>query len=352
MESLTGKKELCIVYHYPCYDGAYGAINAYLYYKNFTKEKYKITFLPLKNVFPIFSKINKKYDKIISLDLGIKDNDINFLTDKNNDGTSIILFDHHCSWSEKYNKEYKPKIMNRKKLKIFYDEKNNKSACGLSYDYFKNKAMSKKDVDKEKVEEIFNEKYKLINLYVEDSDTGKFNMKNNEEFKSALSQNYSLKLTDFTYKTFQRINDFINITPSYMVKIGEKSLKKVKKMAKNILKENYIYIVELNGGYKFLMCITEKKYVRNYACPLLGKISKNKGYLPIGAFVYTFEKENRLYKFSMRASDDSCDVSKIANIYGGGGHKGAAAFIMDYDGIDNLILRTINIYKDIDRTPI
>ena len=53
----------------------------------------------------------------------------------------------------------------------------------------------------------------------------------------------------------------------------------------------------------------------------------------------------------MRASDDTCDVSKIANIYGGGGHKKAAAFTMDYDGIDNLILNTININKDIERTP-
>ena len=54
----------------------------------------------------------------------------------------------------------------------------------------------------------------------------------------------------------------------------------------------------------------------------------------------------------MRSSDDTCDVSKIAGIYGGGGHKGAAAFTMDYDGIDNLILGTININYDIDRTPI
>ena len=46
----------------------------------------------------------------------------------------------------------------------------------------------------------------------------------------------------------------------------------------------------------------------------------------------------------------SVDLSKIASIYGGGGHKGAAAFTLDYDGIDNLILGTINIFKDIDST--
>ena len=54
----------------------------------------------------------------------------------------------------------------------------------------------------------------------------------------------------------------------------------------------------------------------------------------------------------MRTCDETYDASKIAGIYGVGGHKGAAAFTMDYKGIDNLILKSINISKDIDRTPI
>ena len=350
MESIKFQKQICIIYHFPCYDGAYGAINAYFYYKNFTNEKYWITLKPLRNIFPIFSVVDKKYDKIISLDLTMKDEDINFLTNKENDNISIILFDHHVSWLDKYNKEYKPKISNRKKLKIFYDENNIRSACGLSFDYFKQKALSKKDMDKSKVEEIFNDKLKIINNYIEDSDTGRFNIKDIHEFKSALCQNVSLDLSDLTYKTMKKIKTFTEINPSYFVKTGEKILKKIKNQSKQILKKNYIYVVQLKGGYKFLMCITEQKYVRNYACPFLGKISKKRGYLPVGAFVYGYI--NGLYKFSMRASDDTVDVSKIALIYGGGGHKKAAAFTMNYDGINDLILNTINIYKDIDKTPI
>ena len=349
MEPLSiSKKELCIIYHFPCFDGVYGAINSFLYYKNFTNDKYYITFKPLRNVYNIFSAVDKKYDKIISLDLGLKDEDINFLTNKNNDDISIIIFDHHISWYDKYINQFKQIINNRKKTKIFYDEKNLKSACGLSFEYFKQKALSKKDIDKSKVEEIFNDKYKLINDYIEDSDTGNFKINNIHEFKSGLSENYSLHYTNLTNQTYKKIHNFIEINVSYLCKIGEKSLKKLKKQAKNILKQNYIYIVELKGGYKFLMCITEKKYVRNYACPILAKISKKRGYLPIGAFVYYYGKG--LYKFSMRRSDETVDLSKIACIYGGGGHKGAAAFTMDYDGIDNLILNTINIYKEIDNT--
>jgi len=351
MEIINKKKELCIIYHFPCYDGAYGSINTYLYYSNFKRNKYNITFKPLRNIFPIFSTLDKKYDKIISLDLALKDEDIPFLTNKENDTTSIVIFDHHISWYDKYIKDYKPKISGRKKLKMLYDEKNTKSACGLSFDYFKNKCKAIKGVDEKEIERVFNENLKSINNYIEDSDIGRFQIKDIHEFRSALSKDYSLYLSDFSSFDYKkRIKRFLKINPSYMVQYGKKILMDIKKKTKEILNENWIYIVELKGGYKFLMCITEKKYVRNYACPLLGKISKNRGFLPVGAFVY--EYDNGLYKFSMRASDDTCDVSKIAKLYGGGGHKAAAAFIMDYDGIDNLILDTIDVYEDIKKTPI
>ena len=145
MESIIKeKKNLAIIYHAHCYDGALAAINAYLYYTNFTKDKYILEFIPLMNIYPLFTYLDKIYDKIVCLDLGFKDEDLTFLTDKNNEKTSIILFDHHSSWSEKYNNEFKEKIKDRKKLKIYYDEQNKRSACGMAFDYYKEKALSKK----------------------------------------------------------------------------------------------------------------------------------------------------------------------------------------------------------------
>jgi len=346
MESnILEKKKICIIYHYPCYDGLYGAINTYLYYKNFTNNKYDITFLPLRNIYPIYSKLTQKFDKIISLDLGMKENDIDFLTDKDNSDISVTIFDHHESWYDQYKKEYEPILLKKDKFHIIFDEKNLKSACGLSFEYYKNKALKKENVDIKKVEEIFSLDLKKINDYVEDSDTGKFSLKFIHEFKSGLSEEYPIKYTNLSINTDKTLNKYLNMNVSFMIKVGDKYLKKTKKKCKNILLKNWIYIVELKGGYKFLMCISEEKYVRNFACPFLGKISKKKGFLPIGAFVYLYSKNQ--YKFSMRAGDDSVDISKIAAAYGGGGHKGAAAFVMDYDGINNLIVKTINIKKDI-----
>ena len=72
-------------------------------------------------------------------------------------------------------------------MHIIYDEKSDKSACGLSFNYYKDKALKKKDADVKKIEEIFNKDLEKINLYIEDSDTGKFSLKFTHEFKSALS---------------------------------------------------------------------------------------------------------------------------------------------------------------------
>ena len=339
------KKSLCIIYHSPCYDGTFGAINAYLYYKNFKNEKYNITFKPQKKNVPIFTFIDKKYNKIISIDLCLKDEDINFILDSNNMESSIIIFDHHFSWFEKYNAEFKIKLKDRKKLKIILDEKNIKSACGLSFDYYKNKSLSKKN-NCINAENIFNDKLKEINLMIEDADTGNYKLKFSEEFKAGLLQKYPLKTTDLTYKTYERIKNFTDITTSYLIGIGDKSLKKIKKQAINILKTNPIYIVELKNNNKFLMCISEDKYVRNFAGPILGKISHKKGFMPVGAFVFSISKG--LYEFSMRTTDESCDVSKIANMYGGGGHKKAAAFNLESNNINKLIIQQLDILKDIE----
>ena len=75
----------------------------------------------------------------------------------------------------------------------------------MTFDYYKQKALSKKDIDKNKVEEIYSHNLKNINNYIEDSDTGHCKMKDIYEFKSALTENYPLKsTTDFTEKAEQK----------------------------------------------------------------------------------------------------------------------------------------------------
>ena len=50
----------------------------------------------------------------------------------------------------------------------------------------------------------------------------------------------------------------------------------------------------------------------------------------------------------MRTTDESFDVSKFANMYGGGGHKKAAAFNLETNKVNKLIIQQIDILKDIE----
>ena len=343
MENLI--KELLIIYHYPCYDGALGAINTYIYYKNFSSSKYNITLLPLKNVEFKFINLNNTYNKIIIIDLDLKDEDIKFLIDTKNDDISIILFDHHESWIDRYNNNYKEKIKNRKKTKIFFDQQNNKSGCGLTFNYYKNKALNKQNKDINKINEIFSDNLYQLNLYIEDSDTGKNILNRTEEFKSGLCHElHPLNIiSDFSTNHINKMNKFLGLDIKFTIRNGEKYLKKIKKNTKNEILHNKVYLFQFKEeNQKCLGLITQNQQLRNFTGPLLGKISKQLGFLPIGILVY--HNLNNLYKVSFRVSEnDSYDVTKIVLDYGGGGHQNAASFEMDFDNIKKLIVKEVDV---------
>ena len=343
MENLI--KELQIIYHFPCYDGALGAINTYIYYKNFSSSKYNITLLPLKNFEFKFKNLNHKYNKIIIIDLELKDEDINFLLDTKNDDISIILFDHHESWIDRYNNNYKEKIKNRKKTKIFFDQQNNKSGCGLTFNYYKNKALNKQNKDINKINEIFSDNLYQLNLYIEDSDTGKNILNRTEEFKSGLCHElHPLNIiSDFSTNHINKMNKFLCLDIKFTMRNGEKYLKKMKKNSKNEILHNKIYLFQFKEeNQKCLGLITQNQQLRNFTGPLLAKISKQFGFLPIGIIVYPYI--NNLYKVSFRVSENgSYDVTKIVLEYGGGGHQNAASFQMNFDNIQKLIVKEVDV---------
>ncbi len=343
MENLI--KELQIIYHFPCYDGALGAINTYIYYKNFSSSKYNITLLPLKNFEFKFKNLNHKYNKIIIIDLELKDEDINFLLDTKNDDISIILFDHHESWIDRYNNNYKEKIKNRKKTKIFFDQQNNKSGCGLTFNYYKNKALNKQNKDINKINEIFSDNLYQLNLYIEDSDTGKNILNRTEEFKSGLCHElHPLNIiSDFSTNHINKMNKFLCLDIKFTMRNGEKYLKKMKKNSKNEILNNKIYLFQFKEeNQKCLGLITQNQQLRNFTGPLLAKISKQLGFLPIGIIVYPYI--NNLYKVSFRVSENgSYDVTKIVLDYGGGGHQNAASFQMNFDNIQKLIVKEVDV---------
>ena len=126
---------LMIMYHFPCFDGAYAAINAYMYYMNFSRTYYHINLVPIKNV---SSKIwhfeSIKPKKIVILDLNLSQEEIDYFKHKANSKVSLIIFDHHKTGIHLFNQHKNELLSNNKKIKSIFSENNSKSACGLSFD--------------------------------------------------------------------------------------------------------------------------------------------------------------------------------------------------------------------------
>jgi hypothetical protein len=167
MEKNNINRNIVIAYHYPCFDGSYSALNALNYYDNFSKSKAIITFHPLNSNNRI-SEINfENAVKVYILDKGLNDEDLKFIYNilKNNSNKlKIVIIDHHNSSIDFFNNNFKVKFQALKNIKVLFDNTGCRSACGLTLDYFKNKSL--KNFSMEKVEEIFTEQYKLVNLII------------------------------------------------------------------------------------------------------------------------------------------------------------------------------------------
>ena len=344
----TTNKTLSIIYHFPCFDGAYGAINTYLYYTNFSKTKYTIKFVPMKNsISKLFAF--EKTDKIVVLDVSLIEEDYKYLMEHQN--IKVLLIDHHNTGIKDYKSLYESMLKKRTNpIKVVFDERDEQAACGLSFRYFKNKASH--NFKSFIVEPVFNSNYEKIIKYVEDCDIGAHSLKNSLFFSSGMGKQFHPrnKVLDFSESNFySRIKNLQNVNLKYTLKTGDTAYRQFASNAKKELLNNKIYVMQLTEDIKFLTVITEHKQYRNLASPFLGRVSKKNGYLPCGGCIYSFE--NGLYKVSLRTgTKNSVDVSEICSKFGGGGHIDAASFTMTMEEIKKHIVKEVDITTDINNS--
>jgi hypothetical protein len=153
-------KKIGVIYHFPCYDGSYSALNLYLYY-TYLKKHNEVYFYPSNSNNRIAEGFTEDYDKVYILDKGLNDDDYKYLIGRKDvDSQKVVVIDHHSSAIEVYNKEFKDQFSGLKKIEIIFDDSNTKSAAGMTYDYFYKKA-SKKFLETE-VTVVFTEKWKKV----------------------------------------------------------------------------------------------------------------------------------------------------------------------------------------------
>jgi hypothetical protein len=159
-----GQEKIGIIYHYPCYDGCYAALNAYLYYsKAKLSQKYLIEFFPSNSNNRISEVELSKFKKVYILDKGLNEEDYEYILTNSNIKTIIIIIDHHNSSIELFNKKFKNSFQKLSNIQIIFDAASEKSASGLTFDYFKNEYFK---YSNEKADEIFTEQYKTVRFII------------------------------------------------------------------------------------------------------------------------------------------------------------------------------------------
>ena len=266
-------KDILVIYHKIDSDGFGASWVAWLKFKD-RAEYLGFDYL---NGFPLEVK-NKT---IYLLDVSLDSKKIETLKENNN---KIILIDHHLS-----------SLKNKDLVDEFVVEIKH-SAAVLAFKYFfKKKKMPK------------------ILKYIEDQDIWRFKLPHSREI------NLVIDLFENDYKKWNRYAKEIENPKKFkeFVKEGKKLIKYQDYLLKRILSQAVLVEFE---GYKVLA--VNSPILISEAGNLLCKKR------PPIAIVWSFNSTKK--KISLR-SDGSIDVSKIAEKYGGGGHKGAASFALPID---------------------
>lgn len=270
-----------VIYHIDCPDG-FGAAHA-----AWKALGEKAVYIPMNYGMPIPDEVEGKI--VYLVDFSYKKKEMEELKSK---AQKVILIDHHKTAEEvlSFTDEYLFDI--------------NHSGAVLSWRYFhKNKPVPK------------------LLEYIEGVDLWKFDLPFHKEIFSYIETfPYDLSLWDSLVESLET----------------SQGLQKAKEIGEIILRKSNMVIEKIIGR-------AEMMNFEGYVCPVVNStIYKSEignrlvtEYPPI-ALIWSKEKEKVIV--SIR-SDGNVDVSELAKKYGGGGHKAAAAFTIDFQEFVNFFTK-------------
>ena len=287
-----------ILYHKFCNDG-YGSVFAIeKYYLKNNLDSKSIIKKGLKPNWDINEKIIKG-KKVVICDLSLSEENFNKIKKLTKD---LLIIDHHLT-TIKNTKN----IEDNKKI-IDTDH----SGAYLTWEYFNS-----------------DEEIPDIIKYIEDHDLWRFKLYKSRELYS------SLKEVKHEYEEYEKLLDLNNLKEK--IKLGDIlyniEMNKIKKIAKNA--------VIINQRIKTINSSISKKLYKiayinsNSYNNELGNYMVEKKNCDI-SIIYNYSDIKNTTYMSLRSNNkNDIDVSKIAEIYNGGGHKHASSF--EYNGFKNRI---------------
>jgi nanoRNase/pAp phosphatase (c-di-AMP/oligoRNAs hydrolase) len=214
---------------------------------------------------------------------------------------TIYLYDHHKTASEELGNWYLED--QPKNVHIIIDQ--NCSGAGLCW-------------------YIFSEYYSVSKLidYVQDRDLWKFSLPNCKEITEVI------KLTPTTFSDYIQLHLQLNTNFEELVAAGTYLRKQTNKIVEELAKlARSGYFGSITGETLNIAVVNAPSQfssdLGNYLCSTR----------PIDFAVSFYISENGKYHYSLRSLKEgsNVDVSEIARIYGGGGHRNAAGFVSDYE---------------------
>jgi hypothetical protein len=289
------------IYHKNCPDG-FSSLMVLLKAKRISKDGIIYHDVPSASFPP--KEIDNK--DIIIMDVAYKYNVLREIFER---AKSVVFIDHHVTIIDEVKKlSSMPKYKN--KVKIIYDV--NESGASLTWKYFfKNKKMP------------------LFIQYIRDNDIGTWKLKDTKPFIYSLRVRYDIDLKKDIVDKWKELFDDAKVKK--VVEIG----KIYEEYANSLLEENVRkYSFEAFPSQKIYNDFTDYfekpgqykvAVVNGSGCPSTSLLG-NKMMETIKCdfvMIWSYQMEKKEYVISFRSN--KADVGKIAQMFGGGGHKFASA---------------------------
>ena len=295
-----------IIYHKKCIDGFSGFFVASLNIKNISSA-YIYEDVPSTTRVPP----NIKNKNILIIDVAYKKE---VLEEVFKVAKSVVFIDHHDTIKDDVQYLYK-KYNKSKNITIVYDEK--KSGATLTWLYFYKKT---RDIP-------------LFLQYIEDQDAGKWLLPETKSFIIALRIYHNLDINNI--KKWNKLFDESYVKKlcrrgKYMKKYNDHLINKnIKNHSIQYFPSKLIYkmnptIFKKVGQYKVAVwCGHNSPSVTELSIVALEKLDCD------FCIFWVYNIDNKKYILSMRSK--KTNVGKICKIFGGGGHKLAAACSISYN---------------------
>ena len=308
-------KKVVIIYHYPCPDGVFGALGAYLHF-SVVNPAQSLRFCPLT----VWSKPEEREALVSTIS---KDEDvflidfsggIPFMTALCGAASSVTLLDHHADTAESL-----PTFLASSPPSNFHHTMDMaRSGAQLSWDFFN---LGEPTFAAFKGSEEGAKRMQSVFALIQDNDLFLHKLPGSKAFTAGFAE---LKLEYNPAKNPSIWSTLLALDAPTLIATGTALLEEQAAIRAKEREGAFAVAVPSPEGTPTLKClalITQYPDLRSMAGNELAELSKSKGMAHASAICYTEAGAGEgVIKVSLRSVGD-CDIMVVARHHGGGGHK-------------------------------